>query len=204
MTTEDRHVYANPWMPEICPFLSDALYLLVVGANHPQKVFSQVDPSKALDKAWRKWAECMKGWLEDHGYSDQVDAICHGIRKGVTKMLCNCVEGPPVMSALLRVRSSLRHVQLERSVDDVTVLQLKHPDKLLFIGADQRKQVLGTIGYFSRRGRRARPQTQGAAARRTVTDAAEAGHPSADNIESSEESSEDEDASGVRKRPRRS
>lgn len=40
-TRQERHTYANPFMPEICPMLADGLYLLLVGAPFGPKVFSE-------------------------------------------------------------------------------------------------------------------------------------------------------------------
>ena len=107
ITTTNRHVYANPWMPEICPFLVDGLYMLLVGVADETKIFAQSDASKALDALWKRWVKSRRSWLEARGFDiDEIlQSINHGIRKGVTKMLCNAIEGPPIMATLLRVRT---------------------------------------------------------------------------------------------------
>ena len=48
-TTQLRHVFANPIMPEICPFLTEALYVLLVEAPFGDKVFETGIVKKLAD-----------------------------------------------------------------------------------------------------------------------------------------------------------
>ena len=67
ITTDDRHTYANPIMPEICPFTVEGIYILCVGTGaEGGKMFHRLNASKNFDLQSIQWAKFHLEWMNEH------------------------------------------------------------------------------------------------------------------------------------------
>ena len=67
--------------------------------------------SKFVARRFDKWHSENKDWLEDNGFKSSEREDGHGVRKGVTTHCANIVDGPPIISVLLRAMWALGEIQ---------------------------------------------------------------------------------------------
>lgn len=58
-----------------------------------------------------KWCHHNQKWLSENGFGDRYRGDGHGVRKGVTSLCANIVDGPPILAVLLRAMWAIGEVQ---------------------------------------------------------------------------------------------
>jgi hypothetical protein len=98
------HVYANPLLPNVCPFLAMAVYLFsypgILSSN------SSLFPGRSQYDRFCKEFRCLldefKGDLSVHGF-EPTELGTHSTRKGVATAVCSgCTMSPPIVSVCIR------------------------------------------------------------------------------------------------------
>lgn len=103
-----KHIYANIWIPEICPILGMAMYFLgnpMIGAQPNSKKFFPGSFNHVT------FNDLVVEALKDKEFTDMLDDMgipyknvgAYSTRKGSTTYCCSgSVDGPPIISVLLR------------------------------------------------------------------------------------------------------
>ncbi|CAM9637464.1 unnamed protein product, partial [Phaeothamnion confervicola] len=109
---DPRHIFANPFMPEICPFLALGLFLLAypVGAV-ARKLFSGNDQSQRFSAFLGRKTRAGGNFLEVYGIEPN-DVGTHSARKGAaTYAASGSTACPPIPAICLRAGWSVGPVQ---------------------------------------------------------------------------------------------
>lgn len=106
-TTQIRHAYANPLMPEICPFLIEAIYLSLGLQPSDFKNMFPHDAKSSLNNLFVTWYKALEEWRQHHCSDSDSRVDGHGIRKGVTSSMAGLVGGPPIISICNRAMWSI-------------------------------------------------------------------------------------------------
>ena len=98
-----RHVYANPFNPHVCPFLSIISYLLVTPPTSDSCLFPGANQYNRYNKYLQKLLEEKRDYIMTK-YGVNVDDIgAHSARKGAsTYMTSGCVNGPSQQAVNIR------------------------------------------------------------------------------------------------------
>ena len=98
-----RHVYANPFNPHACPFLSIISYLLVTPPTSDSCLFPGANQYNRYNKYLQKLLEEKRDYIMTK-YGVNVDDIgAHSARKGAsTYMTSGCVNGPSQQAVNIR------------------------------------------------------------------------------------------------------
>lgn len=112
-TMDPIHVSANPFMPEICPFLALACYMMHHAEHRSQKLFAGTYQTARFGEVLTriKIRPDVAAVLET--YSLKPDDIgTHSLRKGAITYVCSgSMAGPSIASICLRCGWSLGGVQ---------------------------------------------------------------------------------------------
>ena len=100
---DPRHVYANPFNPHVCPFLSMISYLLVTPPTSDSCLFPGANQYNRYNKYLQKLLEEKRDYIMTK-YGVNVDDIgAHSARKGAsTYMTSGCVNGPSQQAVNIR------------------------------------------------------------------------------------------------------
>ena len=104
-----KHVYANPFQPEICPILALALHIFSTSLrmdNDDSSLLFLGTPYELFTK-WLHWALTL---IPDLGF-DIGDYGTHSFRKGVASYVASFINGPSIIAIFLRAGWSLGPVQ---------------------------------------------------------------------------------------------
>ncbi|CAN0032252.1 unnamed protein product, partial [Phaeothamnion confervicola] len=110
---DPRHIYANPFQPEICPFLALGLYALAykVGGSKNGKLFPGKDQYQRFSSFLSRKAGEASAEFAAYGVNPQ-DIGTHSCRKGsATYVASGCTAGPPMSAICIRAGWSVGNVQ---------------------------------------------------------------------------------------------
>jgi hypothetical protein len=104
-----KHVFANPWNPEICPILALALHVFAVSFRPDNDAKSLIFLGTPYE-VFTKWLTTALSEIPDLGFNVS-DFGTHSFRKGITSFCAGFIGGPSVIAIFLRAGWSLGQVQ---------------------------------------------------------------------------------------------
>jgi hypothetical protein len=109
-----RHIYANPYMPWVCLFLSLAVYVFCLPFKDPSN--DSLFPGGSQEDRFSKNLQGIVENLDDEfvnqlGGSSKEDIGTHSTRKGAVSYVLSLLGGPNVIQVFLRCCWSLGNVQ---------------------------------------------------------------------------------------------
>jgi hypothetical protein len=104
-----KHIYANPWNPEICPILALSLHVFSTSfrPDNDDKTLLFVGTPYEL---FSKWLGTALKKIPDLGFCES-DFGTHSFRKGIASFCAGFIGGPSVIAIFLRAGWSLGQVQ---------------------------------------------------------------------------------------------
>lgn len=104
-----KHVFANPYHPEVCPILALALHVFCMAFRAENEDKNKLFTGTPYD-IFSKWLPTALGTIDNLGYSIG-DFGTHSCRKGIASYCAGFIGGPSVISIFLRAGWSLGQVQ---------------------------------------------------------------------------------------------
>jgi hypothetical protein len=104
-----KHIYANPYNPELCPILALALHVFSTSFREDNEDRSKIFMGTPYD-LFCKWLQAALETMGNLGYA-ATEFGSHSFRKGITTFCAALIGGPSVIAIFQRAGWSLGQVQ---------------------------------------------------------------------------------------------
>jgi hypothetical protein len=110
---KDKHIFANPSRPEICPILALAVYIFSTNRSSQKKgkmrLFPGGSQTSRFNKLFGKIVKLSSNILQTK--ASIKDLGTHSIRKGAITYVLSCLNGPSAIQVYLRAGWTIGNVQ---------------------------------------------------------------------------------------------